>query len=150
MAELSTVARPYAEALFTVAREEDQLTQWSELLANMAQVARLDDVKKALENPTLSHDQRYELFIGLLETKLPEQAQSFIKLLITNGRLLLLPAIARQYEALRHKLEGTALAEITSAFELTEQQVSELLEVLQKKFNLKLKAEVTKIGRAHV
>src|SRR5690625_6178265 len=70
MAELSTVARPYAEALFEHARDEGTLTQWSELLTIMAQVVAQHDVQEALNNPTLSHDQRYELFIGLLDTKL--------------------------------------------------------------------------------
>ncbi len=143
MAELSTVARPYAEALFELARDEGTLTQWSELLASMAQVVALRDVQEALNNPTLSHDQRYELFIGLLETKLSDKAQNFVQLLIRNERLLLLPAVAQQFEVLRHKLEGTALAEITSAFELSESQVNDLVAALEKKFGLKLKAEVT-------
>lgn len=143
MAELSTVARPYAEALFAMAREDDALTQWSELLASMAEVMALDEVREALDNPTLSHDQRYELFIGLLEAKLPEKAQNFAQLLIHNGRLLLLPAIARQFDLLRHELEGSALAEITSAYELSEDQVNDLIAALQKKFGLKLEAEVT-------
>lgn len=143
MAELSTVARPYAEALFELARDEGTLTQWSELLTSMAQVVALRDVQEALNNPTLSHDQRYELFIGLLETKLSDKAQNFVQLLIRNERLLLLPAVAQQFEVLRHKLEGTALAEITSAFELSESQVNDLVAALEKKFGLKLKAEVT-------
>jgi|SRR5690625_49690 len=143
MAELSTVARPYAEAVFELAQSEQALTQWSELLANMAQVVALPEVQQALTNPTLSHDQRYELFIGLLETKLSEQAQNFIQLLIRNERLLLLPAIAQQFEVLRHKLEGSALAQISSAFELSEAQVNDLVAALEKKFGLSLKAEVT-------
>ncbi|HLS18031.1 MAG TPA: F0F1 ATP synthase subunit delta [Paenalcaligenes sp.] len=143
MAELSTVARPYAEALFEHARDEGTLTQWSELLTIMAQVVAQHDVQEALNNPTLSHDQRYELFIGLLDTKLSDKAQNFIQLLIRNERLLLLPAVAQQFEVLRHKLEGIALAEITSAFELSESQVNDLVAALEKKFGLQLKAEVT-------
>jgi len=143
MAELSTVARPYAEALFAMAREEQTLTQWSELLAQMAEVIRLSDVEEALENPMLSHEQCFELFSGLLKVDLTEKAQNFVRLLIRNGRMLLLPAIAEQFEYLRHKLEGSALAEITSAFELTEPQLNDLVAALERKFGLKLEPKVT-------
>jgi F-type H+-transporting ATPase subunit delta len=64
-------------------------------------------------------------------------------LLVDNNRILLLPQIAEQFEALKNKREGTALAQITSAFELTGEQVAELVSGLEKKFGLKLKPQVT-------
>ena len=70
-------------------------------------------------------------------------AQNFLELLIDNERLLLLPQIAEQFEILKHKHEGTALARITSAFPLEDAVVNELGASLEKKFGLKLKPEVT-------
>ncbi len=117
MAELSTIARPYAEALFAaVGNEQGVLEQWSALLSEMAQVADLSDVSEALTTPAFTNQQRLELFSGLIKTPLTDKARNFLELLIDNERLLLLPQIAEQFEFLKHKLEGSALARITSAF----------------------------------
>ncbi|MEI2415996.1 F0F1 ATP synthase subunit delta [Orrella sp. JC864] len=143
MAELSTVARPYAEALFGAARDDRAgLAAWSELVAQMAQVAAHPEVGSALSDPRLSSAQRAELFAGLLRGELPQAGRNFIVLLAENDRLLLLPEIARQFEALRNRHEGVAVAEITSAFEMDDTQVKELLAGLEKKFGTKLTAQV--------
>jgi F-type H+-transporting ATPase subunit delta len=144
MAELSTVARPYAEALFGAALDDKKtsLAGWSELLGGMAQVAAHPDVREALADPRLGDTQRVQVFSGLLKGELPQFARNFIELLVANDRLLLLPLIAGQFEALKNRHEGTAQAEITSAFELTEAQVNDLVAGLEKKFGLKLKPHV--------
>jgi F-type H+-transporting ATPase subunit delta len=144
MAELSTIARPYAEALFALAKgDQAGLASWSGLVNELAQLASLDDVREALGDPRLSDEQRVELFSGLAKSSLPNQARNFIELLIENDRILLLPQIAQQFDLLKNQFEGTALAEITSAFELTDAQIQELLSGLEKKFGLKLKPSVT-------
>ncbi|CAM5540949.1 F0F1 ATP synthase subunit delta [Eoetvoesiella caeni] len=144
MAELSTIARPYAEALFATAKEDQQgLASWSELVNQLAAVASLEDVREALTDPRLNNAQRTELFCGLIKLPLSEKARSFIGLLVNNDRILLLPQIAEQFDALKNQLEGSALAEITSAFALDEAQVQELVTGLEKKFGLKLKPAVT-------
>lgn len=144
MAELSTIARPYAEALFAAAKgNQDALASWSGLVNELAEVASLDDVREALTDPRLSNDQRIELFTGLIKSPLSDAARNFIELLVKNGRILLLPQIAQQFDLLKNQFEGTALAEITSAFELSDSQVQELLTGLEKKFGLKLKPSVT-------
>ena len=144
MAELSTIARPYAEALFAAVRDDSQgLESWSALLSEMAQVAGLSDVSEALTTPALTNQQRLELFSGLIKTPLTDKARNFLELLVDNERLLLLPQIAEQFDLLKHKQEGTALARITSAFPLEDAVVDELVASLEKKFGLKLKPEVT-------
>ncbi|NYT65674.1 F0F1 ATP synthase subunit delta [Alcaligenaceae bacterium] len=144
MAELSTIARPYAEALFAAARDDQAgLASWSGLVSELAHVASHDDVREALTDPRLNMQQRIQLFESLVKTPLSAQARNFIELLISNDRILLLPQIAQQFEALKNQHEGTALAEITSAFPLTDQQLQELLLGLEKKFGLKLKPAVT-------
>lgn len=144
MAELSTIARPYAEALFAAtSNEQGALELWSALLSEMAQVADLSDVSEALATPAFTNQQRLELFSGLIKTPLTDMARNFLELLIDNERLLLLPQIAEQFELLKNKHEGTALASITTAFPMTESVLNELVASLEKKFGLKLKPEVT-------
>lgn len=144
MAELSTVARPYAEALFAAVRDDAEgLGRWAERVDELAQVAALPDVQAALNDPRLSAKQRFELFAGLVKSDLPPAARNFIELLTENGRLLLLPEISVQFNALKLRHEGSAQAEIVSAYELDAAQVDTLVAGLEKKFGLKIEAHVT-------
>ena len=95
MAELSTVARPYAEALFAAARDDKAgLPAWADLVGQLSQVAANPDVREAMADPRLGDKQRIELFSGLIKAELPQAARNFIELLVQNDRLLLLPVIA--------------------------------------------------------
>ena len=99
MAELSTIARPYAEALFATAKgNQDALASWSGLVNELAAVASLDDVRDALTDPRINKGQRIELFTGLIKSPLSDAARNFIELLVQNGRILLLPEIAQQLQ----------------------------------------------------
>jgi F-type H+-transporting ATPase subunit delta len=145
MAELATVARPYAEALFRVAREDQifSLTAWSTLVSEMTQVASHPDVRLLAHNPTLSDSLVAETFLSLLEFSPNDQAKNFVYMLVENGRLDLLPEIGVQFHALKNAHEGAADAAITSAFALSSQQVSDLIATLEKKFGRKLNPSVT-------
>ncbi|MDN5844194.1 MAG: F0F1 ATP synthase subunit delta [Alcaligenaceae bacterium] len=144
MAELSTIARPYAEALFGAVRDDEQgLAKWSELISALADVSALDDVREALGDPRLDNAQRVDLLSGLMPEGLPQAAANLVKLVVQNGRIDVLPQIAEQFELLRNQHEGTALARITSAFPMDDAQIAELLTRLEKKFGLKLKADLT-------
>lgn len=144
MAELSTIARPYAEAVFASARDDQALlASWSSLLSEFAELASIDDVRAALTDPRLNAAKRVELFAGLVRSPLSPAARNFIELLIDNGRILVLPQVAEQFELLKNQLEGTALADISSAFPISDEQVQQLVAGLEKKFGLKLKPAVT-------
>jgi len=144
MAELSTVARPYAEALFGVAcADQAGLAVWADLVSEMAQVAAQPDVRDALSDLRLDNAQRADVLTSLVSSELPQAARQFIALLVDNDRLLLLPEIAAQFEAQKNRHEGVAQADILSAFALDDAQVQDLLAGLQKTFGLKLKARVT-------
>jgi F-type H+-transporting ATPase subunit delta len=144
MAELSTVARPYAQALFSVARNDPvDLQTWADLVAEMGQVADLPAVRQALSNPRLDDGERVRIFTSLFKTPLPQTAVNFIELLVQNRRLALLPVIAEQFMTLKNHYEGTAQAEIVSAFELSQTQVNELAAALEVKFGLKIKPRIT-------
>jgi F-type H+-transporting ATPase subunit delta len=142
MAELATIARPYAEALFRVAKSGN-LTAWSDLVSEMAAVASHPDVKAFAGNPKHSDQQVVETFLSLLKSNVNPEAKNFVGMLVENGRLTLLPEIGTQFQALKNAAEGAADAEITSAFELTDAQVNDLVATLEKKFGRKLKPSVT-------
>ncbi len=142
MAELATIARPYAEALFRVAKSGN-LAAWSGLVSEMAQVAALPDVKALAENPKVSDQQTADTFISVLKSPVNAEAKNFIGMLVENGRLTLLPEIGAQFHALKNAEEGAADAEIISAFELSDAQVKELVATLEKKFGRKLNPSVT-------
>ncbi len=141
MAELATVARPYAEALFRVAQEGD-LTAWSELVSEMAQGGGHPDVKALAQNPNVSDAQISDTFMALLKSNVTEQAKNFIQMLVENGRVSLLPEIGAQFHALKNAREGAADAVITSAFPISDAQVAELVGSLEKKFGRKLNPSV--------
>jgi F-type H+-transporting ATPase subunit delta len=142
MAELATVARPYAEALFRVAKSGN-LAAWSELVSEMANVAAHADVQALSQNPNVPEEQIVAIFLALLKSPLTDEAKHFVGMLVENGRLSLLPEIGAQFHALKNGLEGAADAEITSAFDLSEGQTAELVATLEKKFSRKLNPAVT-------
>ena len=144
MAELSTIARPYAEALFEAVRNDARgLESWSGVLSLLAQVSGMPDVLEAMGDPRLNNDQRVQLLTSLVPQELPEQAANLVALVVENDRIQVLPQVAEQFELLRNQVEGTALARITSAFPLDDAQLAGLLQGLEHKFGLKLKSQVT-------
>ena len=142
MAELATVARPYAEALFRVAKSGN-LPAWSDLVSEMAQVAAHPDVRALADNPRVSNQQIAEVFLSAFKSPLNPEVRNFINMLIENGRLTLLPEIAAQFHELKNAQEGAADAQISSAFELSDAQVKEIIAALEKKFGRKLNPSVT-------
>jgi F-type H+-transporting ATPase subunit delta len=142
MAEIATVARPYAEALFRVA-SQGNLPAWADLVSEMAQVAANPEIRGIASNPKVSHQQMRELFMSALKSPAGPEAVNFIGMLVNNGRLTLLPEIAVQFHALKNAGEGAADAEIISAFEMSETQVQELAGALERRFGRKLRPHVS-------
>ncbi len=142
MAELSTIARPYAEAAFRIAKSGD-LNAWNMLIAEMGAVADRPEMRALVLDPNVAGDKLYGVFAGVLKSPLTAEGQNFLRLLVENDRIGALPEIASQFAALKNKLEGSAEAEITTAFPMSDAQVTELVVGLAKKFGgLKLKSRV--------
>lgn len=142
MAELATIARPYAEALFRVARGGN-LQAWSDTVHEMAAVAALPEVKELAANPRLSDTQISETFLSVLKSSVSPEAKNFVNTLVENGRLALLPEISEQFQLLKNSQQGSADAEIVSAFPMDGAQVADLVASLEKKFGRKLNPSVT-------
>lgn len=143
MAEPSTIARPYAEAVFRLADASGALAKWSDMLANLAGVSADERVRAAVNDPNLAEAKVAGLFISILAGKLTGDAENLVRVLAEYGRLELLPQVREQFEALKNEREGVVEAEVQSAFELTDAQVSDLVSRLEKKFGRKVKAKVT-------
>ena len=135
MAELTTLARPYAKAAFNYALAQQDLQGWSSTLNVLAAVCAKDKVKAALSSPALTAEQQMATLANICGSDLKESAKNFIGLLAENKRLLLLPTIAEQFEILKNKQEQLSQVLITSAFELAEDTQSNLAKALEKKLN---------------
>ena len=142
MAEPSTVARPYAEAAFRLADAAGTLRKWSEMLGALALVAQDERVRTAVTQPGLSDAQAAGVLIGILSGRLNAEAENFLRVLAENGRLQLLPEIRAQFEALKDEREGVLEAEVQSAFELSDAQVADLVQRLEKKTGRKVRTKV--------
>ena len=142
MAEPSTVARPYAEAAFRLADESGALAKWSEMLGALALVAADERVRAAAADPNLDYQSVAGLFIAILAGRLSGDAENFVRVLAENGRLDLLPEIRAQFEALKNEREGVLEAEVHSAFELSEAQVTDLAQRLEKKTGRKVRTKI--------
>ena len=142
MAEPSTIARPYAEAVFKLADAQGKLAEWSGVLANIAAVAADERIRAAIGDPNLPAARIAGLFIAVLSGKLSGDAENLVRVLAENGRLDVLGEIRTQYEALRNEREGVVEAEVYTAFELEDSQLADLVARLEKKTGRKVKASV--------
>lgn len=143
MAELTTVARPYAKAAFQFAHESGQLNEWSAMLA-FAAVAIADPAfERVVDNPALSHQQQADIVVGVLGDKLDVARANFIRLLSRNKRMGALAEIARLYELYRADLEKTLDVEMVSAFEVGQPQVDSLASSLRTRLGKAINISVT-------
>lgn len=131
MAETSTLARPYAEALFDLARAGDRLAEWSEILELLAQVVEHEDVRLLIGNPRVDDEQLAGIILDLLGDRLDDQGRNLIRVLAEYDRLRLVPEIRRQYEALRADAENRVDVEVVSAVELPEDRHEILAKALE-------------------
>jgi F-type H+-transporting ATPase subunit delta len=143
MAETATLARPYAEAVFGLADAGAALARWSDTLRNLGQVVAHPDMQECLAKYDLSAPQLKELFLSLCPAYLPAEVKNFVTLLIDNDRLLLLPEIHRQFDALKNEREGVVDAQIISAFALDDAQLGGLIADLERRFKRKINPQVS-------
>ena len=140
MAELATIARPYAEALFKAsAADLSTAAGWVDelgVIAGNAQLLQFDD------NPKVTVDQVFDLIASVAKTALPEQGKNFLRTVIENGRLSALPEITHQFRALKNAQSGSSDAVVYSAFPIDGSALAEVAVMLEKRFGRKLNASV--------
>ncbi|MES2946394.1 MAG: F0F1 ATP synthase subunit delta [Pseudomonadota bacterium] len=143
MAELATIARPYAEALFKAA--ESDLAGAAAWLDELAAIASNVQLQQYAANPSVTSVQTFDVISGVAEskkTKLPEAAKNFLRAVIDNGRISVLPEIASQFRALKNARGGSSDAIVYSAFALEDAALADLASTLEKRFGRKLNLKV--------
>lgn len=143
MAEAITVARPYAEAVYKLAVNNQGLSEWSKMLQLAAAIAEDDGVKRLIGNPVISAKQLGEIFLEIGKNKFNSEARNLIMLLADNKRILVLPQISQLFEQLKAQHEGVLEAKIVSAFAMEGRQLKKLIEDLERKFKRKIEAQVS-------
>ena len=140
MAELATIARPYAEALFKATSSDlPGAAVWVESLQAIAGNSQL---QQFADNPNVTNAQVFAVIEGVSKAALPEMAKNFLRTVIENGRLSALPEIAEQFRALKNAQSGSADAVGYSAFAIDSAAQIELTAVLEKRFARKLNLSV--------
>lgn len=140
MAELSQIARPYAKAVFELAREQGDYRPWSLLLEKLAALVRDPQLRPLLNHPRVTRTalaQALNQGLGALDA----QASNLVHLLVENGRLACAPEMAAQFEALRAEAERTVEVGITSAVELPEAQRKALVAAIGKRLSREVQVE---------
>ena len=140
MAELATIARPYAEALFKAcASDLTTAVGWVDALGTIAENAQL---QQFADNPKTTLEQVVELVSAASKQTLPAHANNFLRTVIDNGRLSVLPEIAAQFRALKNAQSGSSDAVVYSAFPIDASALSEVATMLEKRFGRKLNPSV--------
>lgn len=139
MAELTTLARPYAKAAFESADAAGELQKWSDMLTLAAAVSQQDGMIKALVSPALTAQQKAKAFVDVCGDELNTSAVNLMNVLADNQRLTLLPQIQELFEYHKAQREQSVDVEVTTAFELA----GDLQDKLAKALSAKLDREVS-------
>lgn len=135
MSEITTIARPYAKAIFESALEKNTLKEWSVALKNLAMIANNPDMLPLLNNPLLAREQLSSVFIDIAGKSLNDDAKRLVELLASRKRLDLLPAISKLYEIALAEREKTIEVKVVSAYQIDQARLQRLQHALQSRLN---------------
>ena len=147
MSEAITTARPYAQAAFEEAQKKADLKGWSEALLSLAETVSYPEVRVVATNPRVTRAQLESLMEALLGSQASAQQRNFVRVLVDNQRLLILPEIAAIFETLRAEAEKTVNVVVDSAFELSAAQQEKIIGSLKKRMCREIKL-VCKVNKA--
>ena len=140
MAELATIARPYAEALFKASSSDlSSVAIWVEEFASIAANPQL---LQFADSPKVTSTQVFDLMVGVTKSTLTDAARNFLRAVIENGRLNVLPEIASQFRALKNAQSGSSDAVVYSAFAIDATALASVAVALEKRFGRKLNVSV--------
>jgi F-type H+-transporting ATPase subunit delta len=147
MSDTTTIARPYAKAIFKHALSEDQLAIWSTILDQLTQAVLHPDAAHFISNPIVTADLQVQLLLAVfVTTKYPDTLpaiENFVRLLADNKRLATLPDIYAQYESLRSEQEKTLTVNVSSFLELTPEQQQQLVDALSRRLQRQVTLNMT-------
>jgi F-type H+-transporting ATPase subunit delta len=140
MAELATIARPYAEALFKACSTD--LTSALDWVNELGVIAENEDLQQFADNPKVTSAQVFDLIVAVVKSNLPDRAKNFLRTVVENKRLSVLPEIAAQFRSLKNTQSGSSDAVIYSAFSIDGDALAEVASMLEKRFGRRLNASV--------
>jgi F-type H+-transporting ATPase subunit delta len=143
MAELATIARPYAEAAFRLARQGNALAAWSEQLALVAAVYRHPQMQAAMANPKTTSAEIERLLLAICGDRIDASVRNLVQLMVHNRRLALVPEVHAMFEALKLHDEGMVDAKISSAYPMDDSQRNQVVNLLSTRLKRKINATVT-------
>jgi len=143
MSELATLARPYASAVFKLAKQGKTTGKWSESLAFLSALLKNKDITAIVDNPKLSKQKATEMLLEVCQDQVDAEGANFLRLIVENNRLPLVPSIAELFEAYRAEDEGYVDVEVYSAFEFSKEDKKSLSSTLEKKLSKKVHMNVT-------
>ncbi len=143
MAELSTLARPYAEAAYKRAKQTNSVNDWSDVLRFLSTVAQDRELLAIVGNPRVSKEKVTQLLLDICQDHIIDEGKNLLKLLIENGKLILLPIISKLYEQLKAEDEGYVNVDLYSAYSLSKAEQSKYTAMLEKQLNKKVNAVVS-------
>lgn len=141
MAEDETLGRPYARAVFELARDAGALPEWSGRLAAAAQVVEDPQFRELIDNPRLTVADVAQILLDILGDRLDEAARNLIRVLADNHRLAVLPTLATLYEEYRAEAEGTVEAQLISAFPVEEEERQRIARALKTRLGREIHLE---------
>ena len=133
MADSITIARPYAEAAFSLALEQGDLDRWSQALQFLALLVQDAEAAKLLSNPAIAGSSKLKFVTEVAGAKLDASGHNLVQALLDNGRIALLPEILKLYQASRQAHEGRIEATVLSAFPLTAAQEQSIVAALKRR-----------------
>jgi len=132
MAELTTLARPYAKAAFEFAFADKNLSGWSKALKLLVEVAAEKSVQLMFDSPSMTAEQKASALAGVCGDKLDDKQKNFVSVLADNGRLSLLPELYELFELFKAQAESTVDVTLETAYDIDAKQLSELEGALKK------------------
>jgi F-type H+-transporting ATPase subunit delta len=133
MAEASTIARPYAAAVFDIAKSAKKLSEWSKQLETLTAIVSEEQISNLIASPNIESNQLVDLLISIAKDNLDQEGKNFVKVLAENDRLSVISEIATIFESLKNEAEKTVQAEVVTAYKLKDDQKSKLQAALKKR-----------------
>ncbi len=143
MAELSTLARPYAKAAFEFAVGAGELSSWSDQLSVAAAVSQVEKIDKILSSPGLTSEQQAKQFIDVCGDELTDGVKNFVNVLAENKRIPLLPEIVELFEQFKSNREKSVDVNVTTVFELDDDVQQKLNASLNRKLDREVNLQTT-------
>ena len=140
--EITTVARPYAEAIFSAAQDGDALEAWAQNLALLTEIVTEAQLVHQIATPSVPRERLRDLILDIAGENLLPEARNLVRLLAANKRLALLPEIERLFAALRSQAQGRQPVQIRTAYPLDVEEQQRLIEALKKKLSAEIELSV--------